>query len=50
MAKIEFIATLRCMECGDIISLAIVDFDEATKAIRDFKEEHKHGNPGPWVV
>ena len=50
MAKIEFIATLRCTECGDIVSLEIANYDDAVQTIQTFKEEHKHSNPGPWVV
>jgi len=48
--NVEFIVTLRCKVCGDIISLAIpLDFDEATQGISDFGDSHEHNN-GPWKV
>ena len=48
--NVEFIVTLRCKVCGDIISLAIpLDFEKATEGIQKFTEDHEH-NKGPWIV
>lgn len=52
MDNVEFIITVRCKRCGDIISLsATMDSDkektEAREQIDKFATDHKHL---PWVV
>jgi len=52
MDNVEFIITVRCKRCGDIMSVkATMDSDtekgEARTAIDNFAADHKHS---PWVV
>lgn len=50
MNHIEFIVTLRCKSCGDIISLDLpLTFEKAQQAIKEFTEKHEHSS-NPWIV
>lgn len=51
-ANMEYIVTVRCKICGDIVSLSVpLTFIEATDAVSRFNESHAHepkANPNPW--
>jgi hypothetical protein len=41
--NIEFIITLRCKVCGEIISLELpLQFQQAKEAIEEFQNQHEH--------
>jgi len=48
---IEFVVTIRCKICGDIVSLSVpLSFNDAVAAIDEFEDEHKHARPNPWQI
>lgn len=50
-SNIEYIVTVHCKVCGDIVSLSIpLSFSEAADAVDRFNEEHQHKRPNPWEV
>lgn len=50
MDKIEFIVTLRCKNCGEIISLELpLVFEKAQQSIQEFTQKHEHSS-NPWVI
>lgn len=50
MNHIEFIVTLRCKSCGDIVSLELpLTFEKAQESIKEFTEKHEHSS-NPWII
>ena len=49
---IEFIITLRCKICGDMVSLQVgLVYPESSKQVKDFSDHHEHNdNTDPWVI
>jgi hypothetical protein len=52
-SNIEYIVTVHCKVCKDIVSLSIpLSFLEAADAVDRFHEEHQHleKRPNPWEI
>lgn len=47
--NIEYVVTIRCKHCGDIVSIELPKiYEKAQEIIKNFRDNHEH--PNPWFT